>query len=215
MSQHYFQEITGACCILPVTPLSEREGLGQVGLCLPVAGRTKSGVCDGEWPCFGALLMAAEVWGQLWWLLQHWAVGRGPGLIRNCVRGVMGKAAKNALSLPDWLFWPQADPCLYGWGQINWLINYPGKLDIALGSLGAPHIFSAECQRAFQLHWLRDWGGHSLPRGLFEQLSSVVSMFSLSARFTPYLLGNFLPLVPFSLSCFAQFQNCQSYSSEI
>lgn len=166
-------------------------------------------------PCWQPERWAVRA-GQLWWLLlQHWSMGRGPGLIRNYVRGEKGKAAKNALSPPDWLSWPQADPCLCGWGQINWLINYPGKLDVALGCLGTPHISPAECHCALQLHWLRDWEGPSLPHGLFEQLSSVSQCSLQVARFTPSLLGNFFPLVPFSLSCFAQFQNCQSYSSEI
>lgn len=91
--------------------------------------------------------------------------------------------------------------CLCGWGQISWLINYPGKLDVALGCLAHPTSFQ-QCHRALQLSWVRDWEGPSLPHGLFEQLSSVVSMFSPSCRFYPISLRQFLSSCSFLLELF-------------
>lgn len=65
----------------------------------------------------------------------------GKGARFNYVRGEKWEAAKNGLSPPELFFWPQADPCLCGWRQINWLITYPGKLDVAPSYLRAPHIY--------------------------------------------------------------------------
>lgn len=138
----------------------------------------------------------------------------------NYVRGQKQKAAKNGLSPPELFFQPQADLCLRGWRQINWLINYPGKLEAVLGLVGAPHIYSSRIslcasEIAEMFLWLRHEKtlAHLL---VYLYISVVPSWHSFQVSFlTPYLVGTRRKKLAFSLHCFAWFQNCQRNSSEI
>ena len=117
-------------------------------------------------------------------------------------------------------FWPQADPCLCGWRHTHWLINYPGKLGVALGYGRAPHIDISRAslgasERTGQFLWLRDMRGPLPTLGLSEHLSSIGSTSFPSCVSHLVALSQFPSLCSSSLRCFARFQSCQRCSSEL
>lgn len=135
----------------------------------------------------------------------------------NYVRAEKWKAAKNGLSPPELFLWPQADPCLCGWRQINWLINYPGKLEATVSRIGAPHVYSrislcsSEITEMFL--WLDTQGG-SCPAQVYLNISVMPYWCSFQVSFlTSYLVGKRRKKLAFSLHCFAQFQNWHLWSS--